>query len=372
MKRMISMMLVLMMVLSMSAVVFAADGDPDYQNTFKDDATVTIKTNYKLTNEGTTSPAETFEYTIEATGVTDAAEGVTVETMKNNMPTIDSVTYNPGAAGNADEMTQKITVTLPVYTSVGIYTYTIKETDNKTAGVTYFGEGNSETKANSILLRVTVVQNPSFTAPGEDGQHNDGRYRVAAVHTEKGHDGTKADGKKSDVIENEYSASSLAVSKKVTGNLGDREKEFKVTVKFTAPDGETVKSDITYEEDGDTKTISAGEGWTEKEVVINLKHEEIITFTNIPYGVTYTVVEDGSYQANEGYDAPEYVFSDTETKINTTETDTVTITNNKGKNDIDTGVLLDSLPYILVLGIAVVGTVVFFVMKKRTAAADEE
>ena len=44
---------------------------------------------------------------------------------------------------------------LPEYTSVGVYTYTLKETDNKTAGVTYYSK--------DIKLVVTVIQ-------GEDGE----------------------------------------------------------------------------------------------------------------------------------------------------------------------------------------------------------
>ena len=52
-------------------------------------------------------------------------------------------------------------------------------------------------------------------------QGENGRLRVAAVHTEA------EDGDKADKFPNEYSAGSLAIAKVVTGNMGDKEKYFK-------------------------------------------------------------------------------------------------------------------------------------------------
>ena len=152
----------------------------------------------------------------------------------------------------------------------------------------------------------------------------------------------------------------------VTGNLGDRDKEFNVTVTFTAPAGKEMKSVISYT-DGTAKTIETS-AWTEKdgskqaEVTIALKHDETVTFTNIPYDVTYTVTE--ADYTSEGYDEENIVYSDDANKKIDSATDTVTITNNKGTT-VDTGVVLDSLPYILLIAVAVVG-VVAFTAKKRT------
>lgn len=80
--------------------------------------------------------------------------------------------------------------------------------------------------------------------------------------------------------------------------------------------------------------------------------------------LTYEVVEaDYTSEANGKYDAAKYDFTDTAKKIDSA-TDTVTITNNKGTG-VDTGVVLDSLPYILLIAVALVG-VVAFTAKKRT------
>ena len=322
MKKLLSLALALVMVLTLSVAV-AAEEHTDME-------TVTIAVTYNATNEGTTSPAEVFTFAIANASVTDAAAGVTKENMPT--PSVGSVAYDAGDAGNADTMTKNVTITLPEYTSVGVYTYTITPNPGTTAGVTYW--------AKTIKLVVTVIE-------------QNGKIRVAAVHTE-------GEGEaKSDDISYTYSAGSLSVTKNVTGNLGDQTKEFNVTVTFTAPEAGVVNSTISYIVDGETKTIApaAWEGDTAS-VRIALHHEETVTFTNIPYHVTYHVEEDS-------YAAEEY-----ETSYNKQDgtigaaSDAVTITNNKGTT-VDTGVVLDSLPYILLIAVAVVG-VVAFTAKKRT------
>ena len=331
MKKILSLALVLVLVLSMSTVAFA-EGE---ETTLTDMSTVTLTKEYKLTNPDTTSPAETFAFSaLTCTSVTDAAAGVTIDNAP--VPTIGNVSYVAGEAGG-ENAKKSITITLPTYTSVGIYTYTFTEIDGGTAGVTY--------RSDAITLVVTVIQ-------------QDGKMRVAAVHTE-------GDGEaKSGEFNNEYSAGSLSVKKTVTGIMGDQEKEFTVKVTFTAPEGDTVREAITYVDGTETKTIAAGEGWTgSKEVEITLKHNETVTFTNIPYGVTYTVVEnDYTAEADGGYDAASYNFDDNNKMIDTAS-ENVTITNNKD-GDIDTGINMDSMPYILLLAVACMGLFVFF-SKKR-------
>ena len=332
MKKILSLALALVLVLSMSTVAFAAEGE---ETTYTDMSTVTLTKEYKLTNNGTTSPAETFAFSaLTCTNVTDAADGVT--TSNAPVPTIASVFYTAGEAGGKNAK-KNITITLPTYTSVGIYTYTFNETDGGTAGVTY--------RSDAITLVVTVIE-------------QDGKVRVAAVHTE-------GEGKaKSGEFNNEYSAGSLSVKKTVTGIMGDQQKEFTVKVTFTAPEGDTVREAITYVDGTETKTIAAGDGWAgSKEVEITLKHNETVTFTNIPYGVTYNVVEnDYTAEADGGYDAASYNFDDSNKKIDTAS-ENVTITNNKD-GDIDTGINMDSMPYILLLAVACMGLIVF-ISKKR-------
>lgn len=321
-------MLSVALAFSMSAVAFANDTTTDGE--YGDMSTVTVTKEYKLTNTGTTSPAETFTFSaLTCTDVRDAGVGVT--TANAPVPTIASVTYAAGEAGSATAK-KTIAITLPTYTAVGIYTYTFTENDGKTAGVTY--------RSGAIELVVTVIE-------------QNGKVRVAAVHTEG--EGEEKSGE----FNNEYSAGSLTVGKTVTGIMGDQQKEFTVKVTFTAPEGDTVREAISYTDGTETETIAAG--WnTTAEATITLKHNETVTFTNIPYGVTYTVVED-DYTA-DGYAAAAYAFDDANKTIDS-DAEKVQITNTKG-GTVDTAVSMESLPFVVMLTIAGAGLVAFAVRRR--------
>ena len=336
MKKLISMLLALLLVMSLSSAAFASSA------TYTDMSTVTLTINYNETNEGSTSPAEDLSFTISNTSVTDAASGVDTSNMPT--PTLGTVSYAEGDAGDTD-MTKTLTITLPFYTSVGIYTYTITQTAGDKAGVSYW--------ASDIRLVVTVIQDA------------DGLLRVAAVHTEGG------EGEKSDDITNTYSAGSLAVTKTVTGNMGDRSKYFAINVTLTGEADKTYAASYTVT--GGTKlTDGTTDAATESISVDGLSHTfylqdgETFTIHNLPYGVTYTVTEADYTGENGGYDTPAYTYSDAgTTKTVDSSSETVDITNNKGAI-VDTGISLDSLPYILLLVISLTGAVVFIVKRRSS------
>ncbi len=322
MKKFISILLALMLVMSLGTAAFA-EGE-----TYTDMRTVTITKNYEATNSGTVSPEETFTFTIVARDVTDAAEGVNTGNMP--LPTIEDVTYAAGEAGSVNK-SKEITITLPEYNSVGIYTYTINENVGTTAGVEYYGE--------NILLKVTVIE-------------QDGKVRVAAVHTEEGFNGNSTDGTKSSKITNIYSAGSLAVTKTVGGNLGDKSKYFEFKVTLTGEEGKTYAESFAVSggsNNDNPKTIKIGE-----ETTFLLKDGETISIANIPYNVTYTVTE----TAVEGYETTKTGDRGT---INAAA-QTAAFTNIK-EGDIDTGISLDSLPYILML--VVVGAAIVVVSTRK-------
>lgn len=343
MKKLISLMLALIFVFSMATVAFADDAPatPTSQ-----DASFT-KT-YKITNEGTTNPQETFTFKFAANRLTDSNANLT----KNDMPTIPdaTVTFNENTA-TAAGLANTVNVALSGITwpGVGVYYYDVTEQAGTTAGVTYDDA--------TAYLKVTVAYNS-----GTNTYYTAFVTLNLADANEDGITDCKTGG-----FTNEYSAGSLAVTKKVTGNLGDTTKAFDVKVTFSKPANTTVSSTISYVEGTTTKTI-APSNWKADgtaEVTISLKHDETVTFTNIPYGVTYTVVEDTKYiqEANGGYDAATYVFSDETNKKIDSASDTVTITNNK-EVKVDTGITLDSLPFILILAVCA-GAVVLFVIKRR-------
>lgn len=317
-KKLLAGVLTCTMVFAMGMTAFAADGNVG----------AGMKKSYKLVNEGTVSPAETFKFTATCTGVSDAADGVTV----NDAPqlTIGDAAYAAGAAtGDGTETTLTITPA-KAFPSVGIYTYQVNETVGNTAGVTY------DTTKKTLVVTVTL----------EDGTLKE-TYAL--------HDGDK----KTDTVENTYSAGSLSVKKVVTGNLGDKNKKFEVTV--TLKSGKTVNSTITYQ---NNKTITPDD-WKDGEatVKVELKDQQTVTFANIPYEVTYNVVE-GDYTGADKYEKPGYMFSDGNKKIDST-LDTVEITNHKDAGDIDTGINLTTLPYMLTIAAIFVIAAIAFVAKRR-------
>lgn len=322
-RKIVSLLLGLVMLFSMNTAAFAAE--------YEDVNTVTVSKTYRLTNDGTTSPAETFRFSaLTCTNVENAGVGVT--TGNAPIPTIGDIAYTEGEAGS-DTATKTVEISLPAYDAVGVYTYSFTEQDGGTAGVTY--------RTDAMRLVVTVVQG------------DDGKIRVAAVHTE-----SEEDGDKSDAFDNVYSAGSLAVKKTVSGNLGDQDKEFHATVTFSAPEGDTVRGTISYVDGGDSKTI-APTAWADGSVSteITLKHDETVTFTNIPYGVSYTVVETEANQ--DGYTTS---YTGENGTMNAASQNT-TITNTKGM-EVDTGIYTDNLPYILLLGVVAVGVVVYVVRRR--------
>jgi len=366
MKKLLAGLMAATMVMSMSVTAFAASSNYGKTDKFEDESTVTFTKVYKATGE---NPEETFSFTvIEGWKTTDADGNEVTKNIEENdeasypatLPSITDVKYSKGEA--TEKGTEKdLTITLPTYEKVGVYYYTITENvpETETAGVEYWEK--------PIMLKVTVIQD------------SEGRIRVAAVHCEEGADGTAEEQTKTDEIINTYTAGNLTVEKIVTGNMGDQDAYFEVTVSFMAEEGTEVTSDITItggsHDDNPEKISGAESAWTTKEVKIYLKHGDTVEFANIPAGVSYTVVET-DYTETDGYDDAKYsVDSSTETTTTVSDKikvenedksidDAVVITNNKGVT-VDTGISLDNMPYIMVLAMVALG-LVGFVSKKRS------
>ena len=323
-KRIFACLLALTMMFGLSATAFADESGETPTPT--DQETVTITKQYKLTNAGTTSPEETFT-------LVQVDNGTVRDSEAKEAPALGKITgarFEEGAAtpDGTGTGTGEITVALPEYTSVGVYEYTLKEVNNKTAGVTY--------REDNIRLVVTVVNG------------SNGKLRIAAVHTEA------ANGTKSDTFTNTYSAGTLDISKTVEGNLGDQSKyfEFKVTL-----NGETEKTyAASYAVSGGSNSSNPPSIEIGKETTFLLKHGETISIANLPYGVTYTVTE----TAANGYTTTKTGDSGS---INAAE-QTAAFTNSK-TGDVDTGVYLDNLPYILVFAGVLAIAAVFVVRRRR-------
>lgn len=276
--------------------------------------------------------------------------------------TIGSAAYAEGnLAKTADTVSAPVTrpvavtVTAASYQSVGYYYYQFREKAGNTAGVTY--------AADTYAVRVAVVNDDS------------GALKIDSVRLYKVNaDGSLGD--KAENVTNEYAAGSLRVTKTVTGNMGDRNKEFDVTVSFTAPVGTEIHAPIAI-------STSAGITGNPTEAVIDaaktgatasvkVKDGTTVVFSNIPKGVTYQVTETQA----DGYHAPKYNGTESAGGKNGTITDmaagtgtvgmtqSVTIENRK-ETTIDTGIFLSNLPYVLVLAGIAAAALLFFAGKKR-------
>ncbi len=325
MKKLFAMLLAVAMILSLATVAFAEE---------------TVDTT------GWTSAATTLELGIQKIYVVNGETDETLYPAETLNFTVDADASNPDSTnlsvkaldveGNSNQI---LVINVPSYTTVGTYKYTIAETAGNTQGVTY----TTETIDVTILVTYDYENECLVIEPvlSTAGDNKDG---------------------KDDTFTNTYDVGSLTVSKIVTGNLGDKSKKFDVTVTFTAEN--PVLSTITY-----TGGAIAATDWVDgkAEVVISLAHGESVTFDNIPAGVTYTVVENdytgGELNGENAYDAADYDFSDTEKKISAEDKDTVDITNNK-ETEVETGIVLDSMPYIVILAIAAFGMFVMLTKKR--------
>lgn len=329
MKKTLALILSIVMIMSMSIAAFAdvTIGDVSYS----DQTTVTIKKLYKLVGEGE-SLAESF--TLEQVGNGTVTEGEATEAPA--LGAIQPAQFAAGAA-TAEGAEGEIVITLPSYANVGKYEYVLKEVAGSTAGVTYYG--------NNIKLVVTVINDePS------------GTLRVAGVHTE-----LQASDAKSDTFENTFSTGDLAITKTVAGSLGDKTKYFEFTVSLKGEAGKTYAESYTVS--GGSSESNPSTIVVDEPTKVYLKDGETLTIENLPYGVEYTVEE-------ADYSADEYETTSTgETGTIEAATQTAAFTNTKGGTP-DTGILLDSLPYVIIIGL-VAAAGIFMVAKRRKAAAEE-
>lgn len=437
------------MTLGMGTTVFAEEkgnttttgtGLNTSATSISDTSTITLQKDYvngSESQQNTNSPAETFTFTIERYGlwnVGDAGNGqatytkATMPTFSNNSTTGSKNTFtieaSIGAAGTTSANKPSVQLPVPTYEAVGDYWYKVTETDNNTAGVIY-GTNDSETEdttsANDAHKRVyyihVQVTNAATkgqyirtvtlhkTAPDVTSVTTNAAYETwySNKNTEGQNDKKVAD------IQNKYYAGSLNITKKVTGNAGDKNELFQVTVTFKNESKANMNSDITYKNfydvNGNPTTDATSLSWTDtvgtsgtnetKTVSFYVKDGTTVMFDNIPYGVTYTVTEtqpsDDKYThtfAHENADdtvtfdsvslaADEVTTESTDTSKTAAEkwnaakatgsisddSDTITITNNK-TSVIDIGVMTSDAPYVALL--LLIGIVVVVFIRKKS------
>ena len=356
-KKLFAGILAVAMMATMAAPAFAAGSINETITEENKMDTISIDKKYTVTTEGTTAPDETFQLKQVSKTYDNKKTSSKVES-ENEVPNLPYVTGKEDdkivaeASYTETGTAPKFTISLPKYDYVGVYTYTLQEVDNATAGVDY--------QAKQFELTVYAFQ-------GKEGIYT---YAVA-------HEVTDKTEKVKDVA-NSYTAGSLTVKKEVTGELGEQDRLFHFTVVLTAPNNKTVKSAIGVSADSNTGSAFTTKNFTEGEntltIEFDLKHDDEVTISNIPYGVTYTVKE----AETDGYTAKvdnKIVAADTGVdgdiaKVTSddgavfADADKITFVNNKGGN-VDTGVILDNAPYIALMMVVVAGAAVMVIKKRR-------
>lgn len=173
--------------------------------------------------------------------------------------------------------------------------------------------------------------------------------------------GTKATGfeNKYETSENE-STKAIQVTKKVTGNQGDKTAKFNFTVEITGQ-----HSKVTATTTGDETDLTTTTPTTKDSKVIvtaKLKDGQSLTLKGLTKGAKYTVVEDDANQ--NGY---------TTTKADPTTGEIAeTVVTNDRTGAIPTGIYLNhKLPF-NILGVALAGGAVALIAKKRHEDALED
>ena len=337
MKKLLSIATAILMLFVLSTSVFAAE------ETSVTPDPVTMTKEYELEG-GTTTPAEDLAFVVE---LVSGVEGGVSE-----LPVVS--TNNTVSISSSTTLTTDFTVTLPTYTKVGVYTYTITEQEGTTLGVDY--------DTTPVYMVVTITNSST------DGA-TDAFTATVAIH--KG--SATAEKTQDSEFVNSYGLGKLTVTKNVSGNLASNTKKFTIHVTFSG--GTNAGSSITYSiAGGAEQTLAFGADGTAT-LDVELSNGQSVEFTNIPAGVTYTVEEDDKH--TEGADSPEttaegytvsYTKSDDEMTIKAGDEDTVTVLNEK-KTEIDTGINLDSMPYITLLA-GVMALAAFMVIRRRRTNED--
>lgn len=322
------------------------------------------------TYEGTGFGSEIVKLAVDNNGKPTAITHSSMTTAEKNAAMNNMVISIP--ADQADGITVKDTdgtgtlkVKLPSYTRVGTYIYQIHEVEGTTAGMTY-----------DTAPRWLVVHVINNLAAGDEVATGL-TYKVAMYNADPTNLTTEQQllAAKSDGFTNVYENGKFTVEKKVKGNMADRDKVFNFRVTFTGIEHMTGKIKANGTE------IALDNGTYD----FTLKHGDSCEFTNIPFGVTATVNElhvdengnktviakaDGakndpytvSYDNNQSVTIGSKTETDTGVKVNAEFATTII---NTSTENVDTGVILDNAPYILMLAVVAGGAMTLVIKKRR-------
>ena len=355
--------------------VFAVDGGNDDQA-----SGIPVTKTFTYAKGVNSFSTDTFNFNISFVGAFNPITGLPISgaTLDVN-PAINatnpeiSYTFTPNTTSTESIITDtKSTSSINFYannsTVPGVYKYSISEATTTDTNVTY------STETYTILVEVT---NPT-----------QGTGFVITPHVYAGDVDYNTNAEKAGAITfaNSYTenkANALKVTKTVTGNYGDKQEYFQFSGTITIPSTakEAVKftpnTDITSANNDTTYTVEPG---GTQEFTFYLKSGDALEFETLPVGTTYSFREtkagtDGYTTTISGADQVEYKDNTNVVKPSTIAKGTVTdadddkdevlFTNDKNSTPL-TGVIVNNMPYIALLGASGAGLVVLAASKKRS------
>lgn len=298
-----------------------------------------------------TSPEETFNFEMTYVSSKYRAKGV-------DEPVIGTKKYEAHftakTAGDYDQTFMIPKADLDI-DGVGEYVYKIVEKEGTSASVKY---------DNSELYMIVAVTH----ATDEKGNITDADNLVYTVTLRRGNATTGTKVAPADAFTNVYAKDGdtvnvwdLSLTKTVQGDFADINRYYKFTITLNGVTGKTYHGAIvdtagTSNDNPAVGTVIAIDGTA---TTVYLKRNETFKLTNIPDGVTYTIIEDKTDL--EGYTVTGEVTTATELKgANVDAT-----VNNKHEGTPDTGVILDNAPYIALMMVVVAGAAVMIIKKRR-------
>lgn len=333
------------MLLSMGTTVFAA-GEPTVPDV-NSNGQVPITKEFEMA-DGLKTPAATFKFT------------ATSQTQDALPATIADVSFTEGQTGTlkGEKYVLEGNTTISFtgdWKHAGEYVYMVTESkENPISNVTYDNT--------SYTLRVYVIN-------GTNG------LEIEKITAEK------ANGKTNKILfTNTYAKNddTLTIEKNTTGTYADKTKEFNFEITFTKS---PMSDQTTFAGKIGSKPVECTAGTAKP---FTLADGEQLVFHNLPVGTTYVVKE---LEASDGY-TPSVTVVENKTTTLTNKTvaqegdalDTlkqdgtknlvgenenkVTFTNTH-KGVVPTGILMNNLPFILLVAVAIVAFVSLAVIKRR-------
>lgn len=336
------------MMFSMGTSVFAEDTIP----TVDKNGQVSITKDFVMA-EGIDTPASTFKFT--ATSTTEGAPEATIENITF------SETDEETPVDGIKTVSKNSNISFGTFPHAGEYVYTVTETKESTKGVEY--------SEDTYTLRVYV-------------KNGDSGLEIRNMTAEKGtSDGTEGNKVSEMKFTNTYRKNaSLEITKVTTGELADKTKDFEFTITIIPSKTEKNQTSYTGKIGDEEVTVMANQ-----ENTFQLHNGETLKFDSLPAGTRYVVTEK---EANDGYTPSVTVIENgTNTVTKTANSDTEGIssankqeTNLVGENENKvtftntykniplTGIFMNNLPFVIVIGIAVLALGTLAVLKKQKNA----